>query len=426
MNILITGANGFIGRHLLKTCLAHGHQVTACVRDTAKLQRHFPEVQVIQCDFSKDQKISDWLPRLNNIDVVINAVGIFQQRGTHTFAALHRQTPRALFKACEIMGIIKVVQISALGADDSAFSQYHLSKNAADDFLSTLDLNWAIVMPSIVYGPGAQSLRLFKAMAALPFTPLVDDGSQQIQPIHIGDLSNAVLQLIESETPIRQRIAAVGPDPVSFTELYGLLKSWLGITQQRFIKIPYGLALLVARVAGVSCSIPVSADALKMLQAGNTANVQAFINIFGFTPASLSKTFSQQPPLESDYLDAKLYFLLPLLRYSLAVLWVASGLLSAFAYPMESSYAMLNEVGIPNSIASATLYSASALDTGLGVALLFSYRLPIVLLLQIVVMLVYTAIITFSLPELWLHPFGPVTKNIPLIAATWLLLAVEK
>ncbi|MCG6970602.1 MAG: SDR family NAD(P)-dependent oxidoreductase, partial [Gammaproteobacteria bacterium] len=87
MNILITGASGFIGRHLLQACLTHGHQVTACGRDTRKLQRIFPQAKVIQCDFTKDQNFNDWLPRLNAIDAVINAVGIFQQRGANTFAA---------------------------------------------------------------------------------------------------------------------------------------------------------------------------------------------------------------------------------------------------------------------------------------------------------------------------------------------------
>ncbi|MGD8939148.1 MAG: SDR family NAD(P)-dependent oxidoreductase, partial [Gammaproteobacteria bacterium] len=176
MNILITGASGFIGQHLLKACLDHGHQVTACVRDTAQVQHYYPQAQVIQCDFAKDNDISVWLPRLTNIDVVINAVGIIQQRGTNTFDALHTHTPCALFKASEISHVSKVIQISALGADDTAFSQYHLSKKAADDFLSSLDLDWTILMPSLVYGPGAKSLRLFKAMAALPVTPLVCKG----------------------------------------------------------------------------------------------------------------------------------------------------------------------------------------------------------------------------------------------------------
>jgi uncharacterized protein YbjT (DUF2867 family) len=240
MNILITGASGFIGRHLLKACLDHKHTVTACVRTGAPLQSYYPDIQGIHCDFAKDQNIDAWLPRLTNIDVVINTVGIFQQRGGNTFDALHTQSPRALFKACEIKGVNKVIQISALGADDGAFTQYQLSKKAADDFLRTLDLDWTILMPSIVYGPGAKSLRLFKAMAALPVTPLVSDGGQRIQPVSIDDLTKAALQLIENPRSKQQRIEVVGPEVVTLRQLFTLLKHWFGFKRLRFLKYHLG------------------------------------------------------------------------------------------------------------------------------------------------------------------------------------------
>ena len=426
MNILITGASGFIGQHLLKACLDHGHQVTACVRDTAQVQRYYPRAQVIQCDFAKDNDICVWLPRLTNIDVVINAVGIIQQRGTNTFDALHTHTPCALFKACEIRHVSKVIQISALGADDTAFSQYHLSKKAADDFLSSLDLDWTILMPSLVYGPGAKSLRLFKAMAALPVTPLVCKGEQLIQPIHISDLSNALLALIENPTIRQRRIEAVGPKAVTLRQLYVVLKHWFGYTHPRFLNMPLWFALSVARVTEYFGNTPINADTLKMLQNGNTGNVQPFISAFGFPPTPLKQALHRQPPLESDYLDAKLYFLCPLLKFTLAWLWIATGLISAFGYPVESSYAMLKQVGIDNTLAPIVLYAAALLDVCLGVALLLSFHLRTVVVLQIAIILTYTVIITICLPESWLHPFGAISKNIPLIVSTLMLLAWEK
>ena len=87
---------------------------------------------------------------------------------------------------------------------------------------------------------------------------------------------------------------------------------------------------------------------------------------------------------------------------------------------------MLDQAGIPKPLASATLYAAAALDIGLGVALLISHHLRTVIFLQIAVILVYTALITVGLPQLWFHPFGPITKNIPLLVATLVLLAGDK
>lgn len=180
MNILLTGASGFIGSHLLRRLHAQGHRITACVRNPQAASKRYSGATYIACDFSRDIHEADWIPRLVNIDVVINAVGIIRESHGQRFATLHHQAPAALFRAAAKSEIKKVIQISALGADAGAHSEYHLSKRAADEVLAGLDLDWLILRPSIVYGAGAKSMALFRAMAALPLTPLVADGSQPL------------------------------------------------------------------------------------------------------------------------------------------------------------------------------------------------------------------------------------------------------
>jgi uncharacterized protein YbjT (DUF2867 family) len=77
--------------------------------------------------------------RLTGVDAVINTVGILREGRGRRFA-IHDQVPRALFAACPEAGVRRAIQVSALGADASAASRFHLSKRAADDFLATLDL----------------------------------------------------------------------------------------------------------------------------------------------------------------------------------------------------------------------------------------------------------------------------------------------
>jgi len=426
MRILITGASGFIGQHLLNSCRDNGHAVTACAHNETALQRNYPDIKVIRCEYAKDHDVDTWLPRLNGIDVVVNAVGIFRPQGRNTYTALHVLAPRALFKACELSGVKKVIQISALGADDTAFSEYHLSKKAADDYLSRLELNWTIIMPSLVYGTGAKSWRWFTAMAALPITPFPDRGNQLLQPIHIDDLCRAVLVLLNSEVGNQKRIPAVGPQAVTLRQLYVVLKQRLGLNSQRFFGIPFWAALFSARLFQMLSNSPITGDALKMLRHGNTGNVRKFSRTLGFTPSELADVVLHQPHLTGERLDAKLYFLLPALRISLALLWIATGFVSAFAYPVDNSYAMLDQLGVPNALAPFALFSAAALDFVLGMALLFSFQVRKVIWLQVLLMLAYTGLISAGLPELWLHPFGPVTKNLPLIIATIMLLARDK
>ena len=120
MQILVTGASGFIGSHIVQALNNAGHTVTVCVRDSKAVQQCWPELHIVQADFAKDHDESDWLPRLTGIDIVINAVGIIHESGKQTFAALHTQAPCALFRACKKAGVKRVIQISALGADKTA------------------------------------------------------------------------------------------------------------------------------------------------------------------------------------------------------------------------------------------------------------------------------------------------------------------
>ena len=119
-------------------------------------------------------------------------------------------------------------------------------------------------------------------------------------------------------------------------------------------------------------------------------------------------------------LRAKLDWLLPMLRVCIGIVWIVSGAVSLGIYPLQDSLALLARVGLTGTPALAALYGAAALDIALGFATFFFPRRWI-WRLQIALVLGYSAVIALWLPELWLHPFGPVLKNLPLLAGLVLL-----
>jgi len=425
MKILLTGASGFIGSHLLRALTSGGHQVRACVRNTVAAAREFSGPEYIHCDFTHDTDADVWRKRLEGIEVVINAVGIIRESGKQRFDILHRDAPIALFRAAADCGVKRVIQISALGADASAQSHYHLSKRAADDCLRTLQLDWVILHPSIVYGAGAKSMTFFRALAALPVTPIVADGRQPVQPIHIDDLVQAVQHCVESQQTICKSIDLVGPEPISMIEILQQQRRWLGLGWLHPLYIPYKLSLALTSLAGLLGNAPVTKETVSMLQRGNTGDVKPFIEYFGFHPRALQNVLAT-PASQAERWHAGLYFLRPLLRISIALLWILTGLTSAFFFPAQDSYALLSQTGITGFMAPVSLYGAAALDTLLGVATLFRVKLRAVVYTQIAIMLGYSVIISIALPEFWLHPFGPISKNLPLLIATLMMLVLEK
>lgn len=74
MNILVTGASGFIAAQIVSALLTAGHHVTCCVRNTHYAQRIFPNSTILSCDFINDTSPQHWIPRLQKISIVHNNV----------------------------------------------------------------------------------------------------------------------------------------------------------------------------------------------------------------------------------------------------------------------------------------------------------------------------------------------------------------
>jgi uncharacterized protein YbjT (DUF2867 family) len=187
-----------------------------------------------------------------------------------------------MFSACVEAGVKRVIQISALGADKDAFTPYQLNKFAADQHLRQLPLEWFILRPSLVYGEGGASLKMFKQMARLPLLALADGGRQQVQPVHVSDLVATVKQCLQATTP-GQTLNVVGPHAMSFAAWLQLLRNKQGGGLMRIIPLPFSLVMATAKIAHHLIPI-MHPDNLRMLQHGNTAEVQPLADFLGRMP----------------------------------------------------------------------------------------------------------------------------------------------
>jgi lysylphosphatidylglycerol synthetase-like protein (DUF2156 family) len=129
--------------------------------------------------------------------------------------------------------------------------------------------------------------------------------------------------------------------------------------------------------------------------------------------------------VDTARISAQLGWLLPLLRCSVALVWIVTGIVSFGPFPVRSSYELLARVGVSRALAPVLLYGAALMDLAFGIATLLVKRRRFVWAAQTVAILLYTIIISAKLPEFWLHPFGPLLKNVPLLAAILVLYHLE-
>jgi len=318
--------------------------------------------------------------------------------------------------------VSRVVQLSALGADAQAASAFHLSKKRADDALLALPLDAIVVQPSLVFGLDGASARWLLALAALPLHPLPGGGCQRIQPVHVEDVVDGLAALVLRGGP--PRVAMVGPVPLALRDYLGALRAALGRGRARVLAVPPGLARAAAALGG-RLGLPVTREALDMLERDNVADAAPFARLLGRPPRA-PQAFVATHEAGAARRHALLAVLLPPLRASVSLLWLWSAFVSAFVYPHEQSLALLGALGLGGAAAWAAFGAGIAVDALLGLAMWRRRWRPAVYALQIATVLGYTLLISVGLPAFWAHPFAPLAKNVPLLAALVLLEALDR
>ncbi len=234
------------------------------------------------------------------------------------------------------------------------------------------------------------------------------------------------MQLLRTPPQGVRRMELGGPQAMALRDYLRILRAALGLGNRLpVLTVPTGMAMAAAQLAARLSGAMIDRETLQMLERGNTTSDNALPALLGHPPRAAQAFVGAQ---ERNWLSlrARLDWLLPLLRVSIALVWIVTGIVSFGLYPVNESYALLERTGVPPALAPLMLYGAAALDLAFGVGILVLRRRAWLWLAQIALMLLYTIIISLRLPEFWLHPYGPILKNLPLLAAILLLYEIEK
>jgi uncharacterized protein YbjT (DUF2867 family) len=191
MIIALTGGTGFVGGQVIKQALAAGHQLRALTR---KVRPEQVGVSWIAGDLGNTTALAELL---TGADVVLHVAGETNAPDRAGFATANIAGTAAMVQAAEAGGVKRFIHVSSLAAREPKLSDYCWSKAGAEAAVKASDLDWAMVRPPAIYGPGDQGLYpLFKAakFGLVPMPPRARMGV-----IHVGNLAELLLILCTTD-----------------------------------------------------------------------------------------------------------------------------------------------------------------------------------------------------------------------------------
>jgi nucleoside-diphosphate-sugar epimerase len=195
MRVALTGASGFVGRHVLEKLLVGGHEVRALYRTPPYVE--VPGVTVVRGDLASQEALSELV---ENVEVVLHVAGAVSAPRASDFHRINLEGTRAVVQAARAAAVKRFIHVSSLAARKPELSPYASSKKDSEDVVFAVAhvMSTCVLRPSAVYGPGdVATLPLLKLlMSRVAVFPGRRD--QRFSLVHVDDLAAVCVDAVAS------------------------------------------------------------------------------------------------------------------------------------------------------------------------------------------------------------------------------------
>jgi UDP-glucose 4-epimerase len=216
--IAVTGASGFVGRHLLTRAAAEGWDATGIVRSeaAARIVAEAGGRAVLVPGLTADAVRGPFEGAL----AAVHLAQIGAERGGATYDGVNLGGTRAVIEACRLARVPRVVYFSGLGVASygkvrRCTNRYFLSKLAAEVELYRSGLETAVFRPSYILGPGNGFVASLMREIAAGVVELPGDAAYRMQPIAVADAAAAILAAVARAGSPTAVLDLVGPEPLA-------------------------------------------------------------------------------------------------------------------------------------------------------------------------------------------------------------------
>jgi uncharacterized protein YbjT (DUF2867 family) len=268
--ILLTGASGYVGRHLAAELRSRGLAVRGLVRNerrAAPLRRL--DVEIVTGDVLRPASLE---LACDGVDTVVHLVGLLREGWHTTFQRVVVEGSGNVIAACRARGVARIAYVSALGAALDSPSRYFASKAQVEGLVRESGLTYQIWRPSLMLGRGEKLTddlsRLLRRSPVMPVLRLPDEG--RMQPLMVNDAVTIMADLLLADGAWGQTFAIAGREPLRLAEVAEKIAGALGRRPTQLPVSGRAVQLATRILQPVAPMLPVSAEQLRMLAVDGT------------------------------------------------------------------------------------------------------------------------------------------------------------
>ena len=269
--ILVFGASGQIGRHLIRKLTKNNYKVVAVTRNIhqkgyiLKTQANPGYLEIVELTYFNIEKIKSLVEECS---ICINLIGILFEKKKNFFKNIHTDFPDLLSKLSAKKNIEKLIHLSSLGIEKSLDSNYAISKLEGENKIKNNFDRVVVLKPSIVYSVDDNFTTNFMTLLnRLPIIPIYYEGKTKFAPIHVTDLAQIIFDVVQGKTN-EQTIECIGPEIISFKEI--ILKLLKTIDKKRLlIPLPLVIAKMTAKIFEIMPNPLITVDQINLLKHDN-------------------------------------------------------------------------------------------------------------------------------------------------------------
>lgn len=288
--ILLTGATGFIGAHVLKVLSGKNQQVRCLVRKPTNSRN--PNISYVTGDVLDYDSLARATEGVDTVYYFIHMMGNQPKGEQKRFDALDRLAINNMVKACKQNGVKRIIHLTGMRNPNEKLSHHLESRKEVEEIIKNSGIDYTVFRASVIIGRGGAAFDILDtAVRKFPIIPVFNWGKTQVQPIYIGDVIRYLVECLDRKETLNKCYDIGCSQIFTYKELMQEYAKELGLNRG-FISIPGSWAWLSATVLGKLS--PVNPNVvywlIQSLQNNMVCEPNDLKRIFGFEPISFSES----------------------------------------------------------------------------------------------------------------------------------------